>query len=85
MLGMGWFTSLVFQGIVLLMDTGIMDRNIRDRVLAREIGRQIYEQAVGDYEKPKRSLEADVDYTVSDDGELMPLDDERQDKAARKS
>lgn len=82
MLGVGWFVLLIFQGISLLMDIGVMDRSIRDRVLTREIGRQIYEQATGDYEKPKRNLEDEVDYTVSDDGELVPMDDEAERRQA---
>ena len=84
LLGIGWFLTIIFQGISLLMDLGAMDRSIRDRALTGEMARQLYEQATGDYEKPKRHLEDDMDYTVSDDGELVPTEEETQNNIARK-
>ena len=84
MLSMGWFTSLVFQAITLLTDFGVMDRSIRDRAIAREVGRQLYEQAASDYEKPKRQAEDEAsEYTISDDGELIEVDEGSQQKATR--
>jgi hypothetical protein len=84
MLGMGWLTSLIFQGILLMMDFGAMDREIRSRAISREINQQLYEQMIGDAEKPKRHLEEDAAaYTVSDDGELVELDEEIQRKRAQ--
>jgi hypothetical protein len=83
MLGMGWFTSLVFQAISMLTSLGVMDAAMRDRVIAREIGRQLYEHTDADYEKPKRRGEEDMAYAVSDDGELIELDEEAKGKTAQ--
>jgi hypothetical protein len=83
MMGMGWFTSLVFQAISMLTSLGVMDAAMRDRVIAREIGRQLYEQTDADYEKPKRRDEEDTAYAVSDDGELVELDEEAKGKTAQ--
>jgi hypothetical protein len=82
MLGIGWFSTVLFQGALLLMDMGVMDRGLRDRMIAQEMGRQLYEQAAGAYEKPKRQFDDAIEYAVSDDGELVEVVDEAP-KAAR--
>lgn len=78
MLVMGWLSTLAFQGINLLGELGIMDRSLRDRIITREISRQLYENTLQDYEKPKRSADSDSEttgtgsedtqYALSDDG-----------------
>lgn len=84
MLGIGWFTSLVFHGMSVLASSGVLDAAMRDRVIVREIGRQLFEQAASNHEKPKRSLEKDTAaYTVSDDGELVEVDEEAKGNTAQ--
>jgi hypothetical protein len=84
MLSAGWFTSLIFQVLSLLADFGVMDASMRARAITRELGNRLYEQAAADYEKPKRQAEEDASqYAITDDGELVQVDEENQRKAAQ--
>jgi hypothetical protein len=69
----GWITALFMQGITLALDSRPAERSMRERLVAREITRQVMEEGVLS-EKPKRAQHTVVG--ISDDGELMTLEDE---------
>lgn len=84
LLGMGWLTSLFFHGMSMVAELGWLDRSMRDKIVAQEVGRQLYEQAASSYEKPKRRLEEESpQYAISVDGELIEVDEEQPQKAVR--
>ncbi len=73
MLGTGWFVTLIFQAITLFMNTKAGEEQIRDKVIGRELGRELLRLGVGDeepLEKRKRMLR------MADDGEVEEVLDE---------
>ena len=84
-----WPVGIILQFIVALMESGVMDKQIASKVVGQELGNQILESRLqGMTEKAKRhNLEAEDEeaMTISDDGELIPLqnDEERPYNARR--
>jgi hypothetical protein len=74
MLSAGWLTSLIFHGVSIFMNTRAGEQQMRDRAIARELGRELLRLGEdGDEfgEKRKRVM------ALTDDGELAEdLDDE---------
>jgi len=70
MLTMGWFASLMFQAASLYFDTKAGENQIRERLVAREINREMMrlgEDGAGFQEKAKRVMR------LSDDGEIVEV------------
>lgn len=59
MLSTGWFTSLVFHGLSLFFNTKWGERQIRNRVIASELGRELFELDTDEepLEKQKRMVQ----------------------------
>lgn len=70
MLTMGWFASLMFQAASLIFDTKAGENQIREKLVAREINREMLrlgEDPVAYQEKAKRVMR------LSDDGEILEV------------
>ncbi len=74
---MGWGIGIVAHGASVFLDTGLLD-NMREREFQREIAREMMRLGIDDpaelFEKPKREQAQSV--RLSDDGELVPVDEE---------
>ncbi len=75
---LGWAMGLFFNLMAILMDLGVMDKSMRERLVMREIGEELLRKGMTDLdaEKPKRRLaETEIgDVALSDDGELIPVE-----------
>ncbi|MBC8170626.1 MAG: hypothetical protein H7X77_03105 [Anaerolineae bacterium] len=84
---MGWIMAIVFQGISLVMDSGITDKQIRGQIIAREFGEEMLKIGEQQSEKAKRNLEDEAagggEMVIGDDGELKYIDDERSQSASK--
>jgi hypothetical protein len=87
--GMG----ILYHGLSLLMDSKAALKQMRGRVVAQEFSEQLLQQGLAqqglaqqDDQKAKRlSVSDDQPVTVSDDGELVPLEEYEQQQAKRAS
>ncbi len=69
----GWGTALFFHLLAMLMDFGIMDRQFRDRAIAKALREEIFQDSS---EKAKRQMPEGIENVrLSDDGELLPAED----------
>lgn len=71
-----WFIAVCSHLVSALTDSGMIDREMRERAVTEALNQQIIEEALGG-EKPKRDtarLDADA-VTINDEGELVPLDE----------
>jgi hypothetical protein len=78
LLTIGGFTTLVFNGIGMLVETKGFEKQIRKEVLVEQFGDNLQELATM---KRKRSEERLTDETVmeiSDDGELIPVEERKR-------
>ncbi len=66
----GWLVSLIFHAVSLILETKVGERQMRDRVMVRELGKRMLGLTDDGefYEKPKREQAM----RLSDDGELVP-------------
>lgn len=66
MLSTGWFVSLIFHAVTVFMNTKMGEQQLRDKVIARELGKELLHLDAEEepFEKRKRMLQ------VADDGEL---------------
>jgi len=78
----GWLTTLFFDGLGLVIDTGIGDKQMRSQILTEQLGQNLMEMVQASAEKPKRDadgLDADAQaMEISDDGELIPVEKRQQ-------
>lgn len=77
----GWFTALILHGVTLLMDTKMAERQMRAQLAMRAMGHKLSEATSQPAEKPKR----DQAMRLSEDGELVPVDEEAESRAAGRS
>jgi len=76
-----WGTAVLFHFISMMIESGVGEKAIRERLLMREVGEEILRKGLVDegmLEKPKRraaALETDR-VLLSDDGELVPVDED---------
>ncbi len=73
----GWLVTLILVGVAQMADTRFMEEAIRREVMGRELSRELVERYMAERAgKAKRDdSAADEPYvTVSDDGELIPLE-----------
>ncbi|MDX1995363.1 MAG: hypothetical protein SF029_23465 [bacterium] len=81
LLMLGGIMAVMMNGIGLMVDSGIGDKQMRSQVLSEELGQAVKNLAMAQSEKPKRSAEANLDdaqndqvMEISDDGELIPIE-----------
>ncbi len=67
----GWLTSLILHGVSLFMNTKLGERQIRNRVIANELGRELFQLDAEEDPLPKRKRLMEL----VDDGELAEIDD----------
>jgi hypothetical protein len=73
----GWFVGLALHGASVLVDSGWMERQFRQRAAAGVIGRALLdEDDAALSEKAKRLADVPMPVTLSDDGELHTADEE---------
>lgn len=85
---LGWIMSIFFQGLGLLLSNPRVARMTRQQVAAQELGKMAVEAMDGDaLEKPKRRSVYDsaVEMELSDDGELIPTDESRDEPQTRRA
>jgi len=88
--GIGWFISILHQGISVLLDSRAADRSLRSRVVQQVLSEQVLD-LMADYEKPKRTAYADADQprpiddaSLDEDGELVSLEELMRAEEARR-
>ncbi len=66
----GWLMSLIFHGVSVFLNTKMGEQQIRDKVIARELGRELLHLGPDEepYEKRKRMMQ------LADDGEMREVD-----------
>lgn len=74
----GWLTALILHGVTLLMDTKMAERQMRAQLAMRAMGHKLSEAVSQPAEKPKRGQAM----RLSEDGELVPVDEEAERRAA---
>jgi Tfp pilus assembly protein PilN len=81
MLTLGGIMAVMMNGIGLMVDSGIGDKQMRSQVLSEELGQAVKNLAMSQSEKPKRSAETNLSdaqneqvMEISDDGELVPVE-----------
>ncbi|MFN8376484.1 MAG: hypothetical protein U0694_26890 [Anaerolineae bacterium] len=82
-----WAFAILSQLASVIMDSGLMDKQMSSEALSKELGQELLEQKLRDMRQKRKNelgaVESDS-MTVSDDGELVPLhDDETQRRAQR--
>jgi len=74
----GWLVTLILVGVAQMADTRFMEEAIRRDVMGRELSQQLVERYMAEQAgKAKRDDSADDEepyVTISDDGELIPLE-----------
>lgn len=65
---MGWLTSIMFQGISLFFDTKAGEDSMRERLVAREIGKEMMQMGTDEVEEKRKHM-----MRLSDDGELQEV------------
>lgn len=73
----GWLVSLILIGIAQIADARFMEEFIRRDIMGRELSQQLVERYMAEQaDKAKRhdSAHEEPYVTVSDDGELIPLE-----------
>ncbi|MFQ3568372.1 MAG: hypothetical protein SNJ59_15390 [Aggregatilineales bacterium] len=86
--GVGWFISVVYQGVGVLLDSGAADSSLRSRVVQQVLSEQVLD-LMSDYEKPKRTSHADHprpndEASLSEDGEIVSLEELMRAEEARR-
>lgn len=80
MLTVGWAVGLFMHGMSALMDTGAMDRSMREQSIAREIAREVTRMA---HEPARDKAKHSGRLAVSDDGELVEVEDDSPNHAQK--
>jgi hypothetical protein len=68
MFTMGWLTSIMFQGISLFFDTKAGEDSMRERLVAREIGKEMMRMGGDELEEKRKHM-----LRLGDDGELQEV------------
>jgi hypothetical protein len=77
MLSIGYGMAVLFHFISNLMDGGSMERQLRERVMARELQNEVLRLGEAMEDEPPTKRKRDAAYRLSDDGELLEvIDDE---------
>lgn len=77
MLSIGYFVAMLFQLMTILTDGGSMERQLRERVMARELQNEMLRLGEAmEADEPPAKRKRDAAYRLSDDGELLEVIDE---------
>lgn len=71
MLSVGWGTTILFQLVSLFFDTKIGEQSMRDRVITRELGRELLQMGEDEMSEKRKHI-----MRLTDDGELEAAADE---------
>ncbi len=68
----GWALALLFQGVVLIIDTPFGERAMRDKAMEREIRKEMTRMRLAEQKAPEKRKGM---MRLTDDGELEAIDD----------
>lgn len=77
--GTGWFISVIYQGVGVLLDSQGAENSLRSRVVQQVLSEQVLD-LMSSYEKPKRTSYTDHpgptdEAPLGEDGELVSLEE----------
>lgn len=91
MLDVGWFISVLYHVILMIMDIPGVENANRNRLTSKVMGEIVQESIRDGLIRPKRKRTVEQDermdgeaMTIGDDGELIPDDDSTQRKQTRR-
>lgn len=67
-----WAATLIFHFVSVLIESGVMDKQIASQVVARELGRQFMANQANTGKRKREAANYEA-MTVDDEGELIPL------------
>jgi hypothetical protein len=78
--------SVLYHGLSLAMDSKGATKQLRERIISQQLGEQLLQQGLAqqsDTKAKRLSVPDDQAVTISDDGELVPLEEYEQQQARR--
>jgi hypothetical protein len=85
MLSIGYGMAVLFHLMTILMDGGSMEKQLRERVMARELQHEMLRLGEEMEAEPPAKRKRDAAYRLSDDGELLEIIDDEDAPEQRRS